>query len=321
ICASERQRDFWLGMLSALNRVNPFAYNIDSSLRRMIDIVPFGHPSYKPIHTRQVLKGEIEGIDQDDFVIIWGGGIYNWFDPLALIRAMAEVKKVRDDIKLFFMGISHPNPEVRALGMVNNTVSLSEKLDLYGNTVFFNFGWVDYENRQNYLLESDAGIITHPNHIETRFSFRTRILDYIWAGLPIITTEGDHLSDMVKIERMGIITKDGDESDIARAILKMAQDRDFYESCRKNTEKARENFTWKKVCQPIIDFCRDPVTNALKPNNSSNSHRPEDPSYTGRNTALNKRSRIRLAGRFLYHLFRSGPRITARYISNYVSQK
>ncbi len=38
ICASDRQRDFWLGMLSALNRVNPFAYNIDSSLRRMIDI-------------------------------------------------------------------------------------------------------------------------------------------------------------------------------------------------------------------------------------------------------------------------------------------
>ena len=106
---------------------------------------------------------------------------------------------------------------------------------------------VRYQDRQNYLLESDTGIITHPNHVETRFSFRTRILDYIWTGLPMITTEGDYLSDMIKFEGMGIITKDGDESDIARAILKLAQDKDFYRNCRENTEKKRGDFTWEKV--------------------------------------------------------------------------
>ncbi|MFC2159565.1 glycosyltransferase [Actinomycetota bacterium] len=322
ICASDRQRDYWLGMLSALNRVNPFAYNIDSSLKRMIDIVPFGHPSYKPMHTKQVLKGEIEGIHQDDFVIIWGGGIYNWFDPLTLIRAMVEVKKVRDDVKLFFMGVEHPNPEVKALRMVNNTIKLSKKLGLYDKNVFFNFEWVDYENRQNYLLESDIGIITHPNHIETRFSFRTRILDYIWTGLPIITTEGDYLSDMIKFEEMGIITKDGDESDVARAILKMAQDKDFYNNCKKNIEKKRGDFTWEKVCQPIIDFCRDPVSNALKSNNSPQTEIIKDNLYTGNDrTTSGRKSLKKLVGRFFFHLFKSGPRSTIRYVLNYMSQK
>ncbi|MFZ3085161.1 MAG: glycosyltransferase family 2 protein, partial [Candidatus Hydromicrobium sp.] len=70
ICASERQRDFWLGMLAALNRVNPYSYNEDPTLKKMIDVVSFGLPTNKPIHTKKVLKGKIDGIKKDDFVII-----------------------------------------------------------------------------------------------------------------------------------------------------------------------------------------------------------------------------------------------------------
>jgi hypothetical protein len=58
----------------------------------------------------------------------------------------------RDDIKLYFMGIKHPNPEVRELSMVNDTVNLANKLGLTGKNVFFNFGWVPYEERHNYFL-------------------------------------------------------------------------------------------------------------------------------------------------------------------------
>jgi len=322
ICASDRQRDFWLGMLAALNRVNPFAYNIDPTMKRMISVVPFGLPSNKPIHTEEVLKGKVKGIKRDDFVIIWGGGIYNWFDPLTLVKAMAAVKEKRSDIKLFFMGVKHPNPEVRALQMVNETVELAKRLGLYDENIFFNFGWVDYGERQNYFLESDAGIITHPEHIETRFSFRTRILDYLWAGLPIISTEGDHLSDLVKIKRLGLVTKEGAAEELAEAILKLAGDSKFHRECVENTRSAAGDFTWDKVCRPIIDFCRDPVSNALKSNNSPDQGSMgdgQDPQNT--RDLSGRKSKKRLAGRFFYHLFRSGPRSTARYISNYMSRK
>ncbi|MBM3710343.1 MAG: glycosyltransferase, partial [Actinobacteria bacterium] len=176
ICASERQRDFWLGMLAALNRINPYSFNLDPTMRKLIDVVPFGLSSNKPVHTENVLKGVISGIEKSDFVVIWGGGIYNWFDPLTLIRALAEIGKVRNDIKLFFLGVKHPNPKVKELSLADEAVELAKKLGIYDKNIFFNFGWVDYDKRQNYLLESDVGIITHPEHIETRFAFRTRIL-------------------------------------------------------------------------------------------------------------------------------------------------
>jgi len=39
ICGSERQRDFWLGVLAANGRINPRTYARDGTLRNLIDVV------------------------------------------------------------------------------------------------------------------------------------------------------------------------------------------------------------------------------------------------------------------------------------------
>lgn len=323
ICASERQRDFWLGMLAALNRVNPYTYNEDPTLRKTIDVVPFGLPDSRPMHTGQVLKGKVDGIKEDDFVIIWGGGIYNWFDPLTLIKAMAEIGTMRDDIKLFFMGVEHPNPEVKKLQLVNKTVNLAKKLGIYDKNVFFNFGWIQYDDRQNYLLESDAGIITHPEHIETRFSFRTRILDYLWAGLPIISTKGDSLSDMIEKENLGITVNEKDVTALVNAILKIADDKDYYSKCVRNIENTAKRYTWEKVCEPLIRFCKDPVASACKNKLKDDGFDDmEDGDSSDKNSGEYRRKNMgHLVKKFFYHLVHNGPGKTLKITSNYIQRK
>jgi len=88
ICASDKQRDMWLGHLAAVGRVNPLTYADDDTLRNLIDVVPFGISDEKFAATRHGIKGEVDGIGPNDKVVLWGGGIYNWFDPLTLIRAI-----------------------------------------------------------------------------------------------------------------------------------------------------------------------------------------------------------------------------------------
>ncbi len=328
ICASERQRDFWMGMLAALNRVNPYSYNQDPEMRKLIDVVPFGLPSNKPVHTRQVLKGVVEGIEKDDFVIIWGGGIYNWFDPLTLIKAMAKIKSSRKDIKLYFLGVKHPNPQVKELSLVTETVDLAAKLDVLNKNVFFNFGWIEYEQRQNYLLESDAGIITHPNHIETRFAFRTRILDYFWAGLPVISTRGDSLSELVEKEELGVTVMAGDVDGLANAIISLADNKPFILSCKAKVAAISQDYTWEKVCRPIIEFCKDPVSSAvrkkLRPDQIHSGTDVLDFSQSSKNAdSLDqgiKKSKYYIFKRFFYHLFKSGPKKTLQFSSNYVRE-
>ena len=56
---------------------------------------PFGVAGDAPVRARSVLKGVVPGIGPDDKVILWGGGVYNWFDPLTLIRA---VHRLRADV-------------------------------------------------------------------------------------------------------------------------------------------------------------------------------------------------------------------------------
>ena len=45
LCASERQRHFWLGQLAALGRLNPKTYDADATMASLVAVVPFGLPS------------------------------------------------------------------------------------------------------------------------------------------------------------------------------------------------------------------------------------------------------------------------------------
>ncbi len=50
--------------------------------RRLGVVVPFGVAVERPTKARTVLKGVIPGIASSDRVVIWGGNIWNWLDPL-----------------------------------------------------------------------------------------------------------------------------------------------------------------------------------------------------------------------------------------------
>ncbi|MFB2599295.1 glycosyltransferase [Herbiconiux sp. P17] len=258
LCASERQRLFWLGQLAALGRINPANYAADDSLDELISIAPFGLDSTPPRHTRDAIRGVVPGIGTTDKVIIWGGGIYNWFDTLTLVRAVGQLATKRKNVRLFFMGTAHPNPDVPEMAVVQKTRQLAADLGLTGKNVFFNESWVDLDDRQNYLLEADVGVSTHFDHIETTFSFRTRILDYLWAGLPIVTTEGDSFGDLVEKEGLGVSVPERDVDALADALERMLYDAPERKAAQQAVARVRERFTWEETLRPLVEFCRDP---------------------------------------------------------------
>ncbi len=256
LCASERQRLFYLGQLTTLGRVNPATYEDDPHLEQLIAVAPFGLSAQPPVHEAAVIKGVREGIGVDDRVLIWGGGLYNWFDPLSLIRAVARVSQRRDGVRLFFLGTRHPG--VDEMGIVRDSFDLARELGVLDSSVFFNETWVQYDQRQNYLMEADAGVSTHMSHIETTFAFRTRILDYLWAGLPMVVTDGDSFAELVAAEGLGIVVPAQDVAALEAAIERVLFDDDFARMTRANVERVREQFTWERVLAPLVEFVRAP---------------------------------------------------------------
>jgi glycosyltransferase involved in cell wall biosynthesis len=258
ICANERQRDLFIGQLCALGRVGPLTYDPDPTLRKLIDVVPFGVPDQDPVHRQTTLRGVVPGIGPADDVLLWAGGVYDWFDPLTLVRAVARLAKRRPSVRLYFMGMRHPNPEVPEMQMAARTRALAEELGLTGKHVFFNEGWVSYDQRQDFLLEATLGVTTHFESAETRFASRTRALDYLWAALPVVTTEGDSYAELVEDEGLGLCVPPEDPEALEDALMRLLYDREMAEGCRARAARVRRRFRWSVVLEPLVAFCRDP---------------------------------------------------------------
>ncbi|WP_298460445.1 glycosyltransferase [uncultured Cellulomonas sp.] len=253
LAASERQRDFWLGHLAAWGRVNDATYRQDPTLRALIDVAPFGIPREPATTASPAIKGRIDGIGPDDVVLLWGGGVYNWFDPVTLVRALGELRDSAPAVRLVFMGTTHPSmadPETAAL---REAVRAATDLGLVGTHVFFTEGWVPYAQRAGFLTDADLGVSTHFDHVETSFSFRTRMLDYLWAGLPIVCTSGDTFADLVAEHDLGRVVPPRDPAALARAITELL-DPDVRAGCTDRIAAVRERFRWDVALRPLVDY-------------------------------------------------------------------
>ncbi|HUI05104.1 MAG TPA: glycosyltransferase [Acidimicrobiales bacterium] len=258
VCASDKQRDFWLGFLAAAGRVNPRTYEGDPTLRRLIDVVPFGLPDAPPVHTRPALRGVVEGIGPHDDVVLWGGGVYDWFDPLTLVRAVDALRARRPRVRLFFMGMRHPKPDVAVSPVALATRRLADDLGLTGTHVFFNEGWVPYGERHNVLLEADVGVSLHRDTVETTFSFRTRMLDYLWAGLPVVASAGDSFAELIAAEDTGVVVPPGDVGAVADALDALLADPGRRRRCAARARAVAARFRWSVVSAPLVAYCAAP---------------------------------------------------------------
>ncbi len=258
LCASERQRDFWLGALQTAGRLTLQTYGQDPSLRSLIDVVPFGLPDTPPPPKRRnVMRGVFPGIRITDTVLLWAGSILDWQDPQLLIRAVARLSETRDDVKLVFMGTRHPNPDVPPMRAVPSSRALAEALGVAGRHVFFN-EWVPYAERHEWLLEADIGVSTHREHLETHFSFRTRMLDYLWTGLPIVSTTGDVFAELVESKGLGLTVPPGDEDALVSALARMLDEPGLRARSAEAVRATAASMTWSQVAAPLIRFCSDP---------------------------------------------------------------
>ena len=240
LVANEKQKDLLIGQMTILGHKN----KLDS-----VTVLPFGLSQEPPVKTRSVLRGT--RIKDSDFLLVWGGGIWDWFDPFTLLRALLKIKARRDDVKAYFPSIMPPSPDSRKMAVVDEFLAEARRLGLLDSTVFVNSGWTPYEQRADYLLEADAGISLHKDSLEARFAFRTRILDYLWAGLPIIASKGDSWAELIEKRGLGITVAPGDVDGVVMAITKMADDGLFRMRSSERVQAVAEEYQWDVLAEKL----------------------------------------------------------------------
>ena len=250
ICGNESQRLYWLGMLTAHGRLTKECADADKELRGLIDVVGFGIPDEAPVQTRPVLKGVVEGIDPEDFVLLWFGGLWDWLDPLTLVRAVHAAHAEEPRVKLYFAFYRRPGAEPTR--MARATWNLAAELGALGRSVFFGDLPVPHGERADYLCESDVGVLCQAHNFETRLSARTRILDYIWAGRPILLNAGDESADLVERHNLGWVVPRRDAAAFRDAILALVRTPGLWSERAANAERIRPRFYWTRVVEPLV---------------------------------------------------------------------
>lgn len=260
VCASERQRDFWLGMLASRGRLDKAAHELDPHLRKLIDVVPFGCPSSSPAAAPSpVLRGgAYPGIDASSKIILWGGGTWDWFDPIGVVDAFVRVQSIVPEARLFFMGLELEGRGVPEMATTRRLIEHIDALGLRERKLVVLGPWLPYDERGQFLLEADIGIVAAKAMAESRLAWRTRTLDHFWAGLPTITTAGDVLSDLVHDADAGRRIPANDLDALTNAMLELLTDDAARATCAANALRLADRFRWPDVVAPLSALAADP---------------------------------------------------------------
>jgi glycosyltransferase involved in cell wall biosynthesis len=200
----------------------------------------------------------VPGIGLDDELVVWGGGLYDWFDPDTVVRAVGRLAATRPRLRLLFLGGAHPAQVGVGAGTAARARALAGELGLLGTVVHFHSGWVPHGDRDRWLGSALVGVSAHRAHVEAEFSFRTRIVDYLWAGLPVVTTAGDELGALVQAAGAGIAVPEADVDAYAAALGGLLDDAGRRAAARTAARQLAGEFGWDRVAGPLVDFCAAP---------------------------------------------------------------
>jgi glycosyltransferase involved in cell wall biosynthesis len=249
LCANERQRDLALGVALATGAMHRRA--LRGPLANRIAVVPHGMEAEPPGTGRLPLR-EAGAVGPSDRIVLWAGGMWSWFDPLTAVKAIERLRARRADVKLAIVAFEHPDPVQRAAhaGPGAEVERYVRERGLEDGVVL-RPEWLGREAYFDHLREADVGLSLHHATLEARFAARTRIVDYLQAGLRIVCTAGDTMADLVASNGFGEVVAAGDPAGCAAAVDRLTSGRRE----RLDTRAALAALEWSNVARPLVDFC------------------------------------------------------------------
>jgi glycosyltransferase involved in cell wall biosynthesis len=243
LCASEAQRLFWLGMLLAIGRLNPIVFEQDPHLDSLVRIAPFGVQAPRPAVVRDL-----------EAPAVLFGGIYDWYDPIVAIEAIAIARQSIPGIALTFT--RHPNPSITPQG---KTAEAMQYVQSKGYGAFVRFEpWAPYGARAEFFERFAVALLTFRQSLETDLSMRTRIYDYLWCGLPIVTSSAPGTDEVLTHYGAGSVVTSDEPVAFANELVGILRNRERHAAMERGARAFVEDHQWARTLAPLREFCRTP---------------------------------------------------------------
>ena len=122
---------------------------------------------------------------------------------------------------------------------------------------------VPYEELLDWTSSADIGLTILPldYSLSIRLCLPNKLFEYLMAGLPVLTSELDAITTVVKTYDVGQVVSSLAPADVGAAINAMLADPQALARMHRNAlEAAQEEFHWEKESQRLIHLYRDVLT-------------------------------------------------------------
>jgi glycosyltransferase involved in cell wall biosynthesis len=250
LCANERQRDLYLGIILATQRLSSLLGQDEQEIERRVIVLPSGISQSETLPPRTEARARLN-FAPDDVVFVWGGGVWDWMDAETVLRASLAAHERDSRIRLVFLGIRRGDETDPRAARAAKLLAPYVRADTASGPVRVNERWVGPEQRLDYLAAADAGILGQLGTLETHFSFRTRLVDCLAAGLPVVSMRGDELSEQAAQQGWGLISNPRDAEAMTANLLRLASDEALRAALQKRAAEVAAESSWENACQSL----------------------------------------------------------------------
>ncbi len=190
----------------------------------------------------------------DDYFYIVSTGSFNlWFDEKVLFNALELAMEQDSRIRFEATGGRVPfSPE--KYDLFCSMVAASRFKDR-----FVLHGWVSVEKLHSIYSKASIATYTDIHSTETILGARTRVLDWISRGIPIVCTGGAEISEDIERHEMGLVVPAGDSDALSVAFLSLAGSSSLRETITLNQEKwSQTHGASSHLFQPLFNWCDMP---------------------------------------------------------------
>jgi glycosyltransferase involved in cell wall biosynthesis len=210
LVANQQQHSYVVGLLSALGRMSP------ERTSPPVLLAPMGAP-------QPLLRPD--GVVRPPLAL-WFGGLWPWFDGETAVKAFALATQRHPAARFRIVGGRHPRGE--APDTLDSVLASAAALGVSDRVE--NLPWSSPTALPELLAEASCALCLAHDGIEHRLAQRTRLLDLLSAGVPIVCTEGDALGALAVEAGAATAVPAGDSAAAACAIEAVFGDETLWRS-------------------------------------------------------------------------------------------
>jgi glycosyltransferase involved in cell wall biosynthesis len=178
-----------------------------------------------------------EQLKNPDFVtLVYGGGINYHRGLQYAIEAIPLIKEKIPNIRLWIIGDGN---YLQTLKTLATTLNVNEYVKFWG--------WKGQQELLELLSQGDYAIIPHIRSAHTDATIPHKIFQYMYAGIPIISSDCLPLERILKETGTGVCFKDQDAENFAEVFLKLVENSTFLEQSPKSgKEWVMDKYNWEE---------------------------------------------------------------------------